>query len=299
MKKFTIVIGIIAVVGVLIALSGLIVYGFDFVALGADFRGSRHYESHAIILDDNALPSTLNIDVRGHNVVIRAGEEFGVNLYIHTTRTELDYNFTEYGGEVSFNIKVRRNFQVELFSFTPARYNTINIIIPNEFYGDVNLESRSGNVDISGINIGGGNIDIDSRSGNVRITNTTAEEFKINSQSGNVRVNNSNGIEFLIEVTSGNVNLNNVKGNEIIVETRSGNVNLNNVEFTIIRTDVRSGNATIRLIGNQADYRVELSQRSGNSFLNGRRVSQGVLSNGTEGSVRMISRSGNNRITFV
>ncbi|MCL2569781.1 MAG: DUF4097 domain-containing protein [Firmicutes bacterium] len=293
MKKVSLIVFIsLMATGLVIGVIGLAMYSFDFSRVRADILREGHYES-AYITHTNT-PTALNLNVRSQNVVIAQGDEFRVEYYQNMHYSRISYNIDN---DV-FTFTYSRRFVFTLFEATPRRFRTINVTVPTDFDGNINIYARSGNVNIS--NIDADKVNIDIRSGNTTITNMDASSINVQGRAGNITLNDVNVDTTITTYTrSGNTNINDATGTTVTSKSRSGNIRMIGLEFTNITTDIRSGNASVLGVrGNVEDYRITMSNRSGNSTLNGSRVS-GTVSHGTNGTIIMTTRSGNNTLRFI
>jgi len=278
MKALKITLAVILGVGLVMTITALSIYRFNFSDIRADVRGSGHVQARTIEHDDNTfVPARLDLDIQSHNVTIRTGDAFLVNYHLHTSLNETSYYFNDNG---AFHFRMRTRNHMRVGWSMPSRYSRIYITVPAAFNGDVYVQARSGNVLVE--NIDGANFTIDVRSGNLSLENITGNYFNLTSRSGNI-------------------SLGDVQGHWIRTNARAGNSTIaRGSQFTHVTTITRSGNTRVTLVGDVNEYSFSFSTRSGNNTLNGSRISDGSTHRPqSAGSVSMTTRSGNNYLRFV
>ena len=96
------------------------------------------------------------------------------------------------------------------------------------------------------------NIDIDSVSGNVQLTDINASNLTINAVSGHINAANTNASNMSISSVSGNINLDNlISKDSLEFETVSGKINALNSDSKSIKAKSVSGSINLNLLANK------------------------------------------------
>ncbi|MCL2846830.1 MAG: DUF4097 domain-containing protein [Firmicutes bacterium] len=238
MKRFKIICWVLIAAGLGLAIAGMGVYGFDFNAMAADFRGEHHFVVG--YATPETTPTSVRINIRSQNVIVRTGDDFRIdyhmNVHYSTVTNRMD------GDEWVF--EKSRRWAFSLFDAQPSHTWRVYVTIPANFNGPLVLDNRSGNMDIEGLTLE--NLTVNGRSGNISIRNTTVRNLTIDNRSGNVNANintwepNWTVANYRIDTTtrSGLVRLNgNRVGSGVQSNGTDGNIRITN----------RSGNINLRL----------------------------------------------------
>ncbi|MCL2587402.1 MAG: DUF4097 domain-containing protein [Firmicutes bacterium] len=238
MRILTWVLVAVACLGVILALIGLGIYGFDFERVSADLHGDHHYEARSInVTDSDTVPHTINIKVRSLNIVVREGAEFGVEYYYN-----LHYSMVEYTIENGIlDAEFGHRWSFRIMNWQRSRHATVTITVPYAFGGILNLESRSGNVNVQTVEVNA--ININARSGNITMDRVTANSINIENRSGNNRITVSGArSEFYIS-TSNRSGVTRIAGSRVSSRHTEGAGNAR-----IVTISSRSGNNTLNFI---------------------------------------------------
>lgn len=105
--------------------------------------------------------------------------------------------------------------------------------------GDLNLNTRSGSVDVDGIT---GEVMVDTGSGGVMVSNVNGD-LSVDTGSGSVGVRQVEG-ELNIDTGSGSVKIEDTSGARVLVDTGSGEVTLDGISCRSLSVDTGSGGIT-------------------------------------------------------
>ena len=273
-KAIIITFSVVLTLGLILSLTGLIMYGFNFNDIRADIQQTRHFQAVKHENIQNTF-SNVRIDVAQHNVNIRqsSDEYFHLDYYYHREYATVTESIE---GE-QLHLRMRERFRFQLFQVSSTSKYSVNLHIPVGFDGNVVIYVTSGNVNVQNINV---------------------EDLTINLTSGNVFINNLNTDTVNVNVSSGNTTMNNTIAKSISVVATSGNTILYRVDSGYIRTVTTSGNNRVTVLGSEHEFRIELNTRSGRSTVGGQRRS-GISNNNAPNRVTMQATSGNNTLNFV
>ncbi len=207
-------------------------------------------------------------------------------------------------------VKETGTFIFNLFNFG-ASETKIEVILPEEIYKSVNINSTSGKVTVdkvisdsfkSNITSGKGefsifaeDIDVYTTSGTVNIENCTkekAERIAVKSLSGSRSISGFEADEFIFDSTSGELTAEGISG-KVSVDSTSGNVRLSYAVWNgDLDIDMTSGNTEI-ILPEGSGIDIDLDCTSGNvkSDLDGQKV---VLGKGVLGEESRLTTGGDN-----
>lgn len=157
----------------------------------------------------------------------------------------------------------------------------IEIVIPNNYDSDLNVESKSGNINSDSLNVqllqiksNSGDIDIkdynkvdvSSESGNIKLG--TVNYLDIGTTSGDIEVDRIN-YYIKVETNSGEVDIDSlVLGANSSISTSSGDININNINDIYVEASTRSGDIEIKNNNRMAAVILKLVTKSGNIEVN-------------------------------
>ena len=207
-------------------------------------------------------------------------------------------------------VKETGTFVFNLFNFGSSK-TKIEVILPEEIYKSVNINSTSGKVTVDKVisdsfksdltsgkgefNIFAKDIDVYTTSGTVNITNCTKEKAKriaVKSLSGSRTISGFEAEEFIFDSTSGGLTAEGISG-RVSVDSTSGNVTLSYAVWDgDLDIDMTSGNTEI-ILPEGSGIDIDLDCTSGNvkSDLDGQKV---VLGKGVLGEESRLTTGGDN-----
>lgn len=120
-------------------------------------------------------------------------------------------------------------------------------------------------------------VDIDIKSGLIEIDNLNTKEFEIDNMSASIKINNLNvSSNFDMDNTSGTIDIENSNINNIDTNIKSGIININSLLTGNNHIELKSGTVNLNLKGD--DYRFKTTRISGIISINEER--ENVNSNG-------------------
>ena len=225
-----------------------------------------------IVLDEVAMPLEIKEDAEIENPRV---------VYYTHERYKLDVSVIY----ASNTLKLERKF--ETTTFTPTyTFDTscVTIIyLPENYDGELNLETTTGSIKIEGIsaktldinvttgkivldNVNvDGDVSIDSTTGSINVTSLEANKLSIDSTTGNIEVVNSN-LKGRIEadLTSGQITLKNTKAESIKADLTTGSISFKKVEIsTLIDANLTTGDIEISVVGKKEEFTTKLSSATG------------------------------------
>lgn len=141
----------------------------------------------------------------------------------------------------------------------------ITVYIPKSEYGEIIMESDTGNVHIENINVN--KIDLSTSTGNLKIDNTKCKNLFSETDTGNILLENVIASEkFKIETDTGNVKFKDSDATDIFVKTDTGNVTGNLLTDKVIFAESDTGNIDVPKI--MSDEKCEIITDTGDIKIN-------------------------------
>jgi len=120
----------------------------------------------------------------------------------------------------------------------------ITVYLPKSEYGELIMESDTGNIHIENINAN--KLDLSTSTGNLKIVNTKCKNLFSESDTGNILLKNVIASEkFKIETDTGNVKFKDSDASDIFVKTDTGNVTGNLLTDKVIFAESNTGNVDV------------------------------------------------------
>lgn len=120
----------------------------------------------------------------------------------------------------------------------------ITVYLPKSEYGELIMESDTGNVHIKNINAN--KLDLSTSTGNLKIVNTKCKNLFSESDTGNILLENVMASEkFKIETDTGDVKFKDSDASDIFVKTDTGNVTGNLLTDKVIFAESDTGNIDV------------------------------------------------------
>ncbi len=241
----------------------------------------------------------------------------GTVLAVEAENVTEDYTIRQSNGKFSIVEETPKfNFIFDFGFLDVAEKETVIVTIPTELAVEqVDILSGSGAVTVTGImadelklNSGSGRVTaeavsanrmyVDSGSGRVKIVCASFSETEIRSGSGGVAVEDSKLGKLVLDTGSGAVAVENTEATEARVDTGSGAVSYSGMLTGTCEFETGSGALTLRIDGNQEDYRVKAECGSGTFRINGKKVDDGSYGTKIKGEFLIDSGSGSVNVEF-
>ena len=154
-----------------------------------------------------------------------------------------------------------RKWYEKWFDFTLS-FMKVTIYLPENSYGDLKIDSSTGDVDIpANYTFNSSNIKLSTGKINFKSNVTNKAYFK--ASTGDVNINDSHVNELEIETSTGNNTLNNVKADEnIAIKASTGDVKTNGVKAKNLK--VKTSTGKINIIDTIIDEKITLEASTGN-----------------------------------
>ena len=212
-KKPLIVGLILMVIGAAIMAAVFGVCGFDGI-----FGGEAKKTEYQCIGDDISM---LEISADESNIkIVRTGNEKCKVVYGEDDL--LCHGISEENGKLKITVTDNRKWYDYIRPVLPDRYY-ITVYLPEKTECDINIETKSGEVECYGINAG--DLCISAQSGDAEMENCKiAGSLTVKVKSGDVSVENSDASEAEIETQSGEVELGFITPKHYVLSSSSGRI---------------------------------------------------------------------------
>lgn len=237
----------------LLLVIGIILYSLSITGI----LETKEYEINDKFSDIEIITDTADIEVilsENLNTSVVCAEQKNINHSVrvkdNTLLIKVDDNRKWYEyininfGKTKITIYLPKNEYGELFIDS----DTGNINIPNNFnFNSIDIIDDTGNVkNYASVN---DNIKIKTSTGNIHIENINANIIDLSASTGNIKIVNAKCVDLLSKVDTGNVLLKNVVATEkFIIETDTGDVKFVASDASDIFVKTDTGNVTGSLL---------------------------------------------------
>ncbi len=304
-KRILRIAGLLIVIGIIAAIVGFAVSGFDF----SDISGNT-YETRKAIFTTGKTIERIVMDFGTTDITVeytKDAENITITYEVKSTKsgkaltkvTEKDEN-----GTISFVEKTDWKGQINLFDFHEMK---ATVTLPENFAAALDFKTDTGDIIIKGAKVtsrvelstdtgdifiensefSGANIDTDT--GDVKIVNASfAEGCMIETDTGDAELNELNAKDISISTDTGEADLRNVSSEEkILIETDTGDVslegNINTPELYVetdtgdvdgedatvnsnaITINTTTGDLSLNLVGAKSEYQLFINTRTGDT----------------------------------
>jgi DUF4097 and DUF4098 domain-containing protein YvlB len=260
MKALTKLLLLIFVVGLVLSVVAFF-GGLDVIGLRDFFNDAESYGDQ-ITYTETAEITTINIDVetRNINIVPTASAELLVMYHVHEKD---DWVIEENNGILT----IYQNKELEVFNwfnfkFVPADIITVYIEIPDAWVVDLDVISDVGNVTIEYGELSMSAVNINSATGNVNLSDLDTDMLNIDLNTGNVHLDRVNVLDDLfISTDTGRVSLDTVTALNVFLESNTGSVIVDELIGTALT--VNSDTGTIEVKNSEITNQVDLDTSTG------------------------------------
>lgn len=235
----------ISVTFFLLLIIGIILYSL----LVTDKLETNEYEIKENFNDIKIITNTANIDLvlsENLNTLIVCEEQKNIK---HSVNVKED----------SLLIEIDENRK--WYEHIGISTSKITVYLPKSEYGELIMESDTGNIHIENINAN--KLDLSTSTGNLKIVNTKCKNLFSKSDTGNILLEKVIASEkFKIETDTGNVKFKDSDASDIFVKTDTGNVTGNILTDKVIFAESDTGNIDVPKV--MADEKCEIVTETGN-----------------------------------
>ena len=294
MKKFWMVLLILAVVGIVLMACGFSLGAYTNLSLD---RNGLNYGGAEKMIDVNETNigqiTEIDIDMAAANVEIIPGPDYGYE--IHSTRNNpITHKFENGKLTISQNL----SFSWRLFSFNfDFSHDSVKIYLPPEaFMQNVSVRTASGKIYLSSMNCD--RFNLSSSSGKIDAKDVTATDFSANCTSGKVSLDSVKADRFNLVLTSGQLTANNINSGTLSATLTSGSAKLSGQFLGSTNISMTSGSVNMDIDGKREDYRTSASTVSGSVRVNGEKLNDQDRNSSAPYSLNVDVISGGVRINY-
>ncbi len=202
MKKLVVILCVILAAGIVLAVTGMIVYN---LAGGTDMSKYEQMQQKADVSEAKSIK--VKCAIEQINVKAIDGNEV---VFDYFEGSKLKHDFTVENGEISMSIKKTSWFWGFWWGFDTSKL-VMSVGIPRDFSGEINVYTETGKVNVTDLtNIK--RIEAGATTGSVACENVKAESGKFEATTGSVKLNNVEMAErFDVKTTTGGIVTENVK----------------------------------------------------------------------------------------
>lgn len=285
----------VTILGSIIAVVGGITVGIAGVnSLMPDYNDRIHLEEKYTMDEVKSMGITsILIDCSAEISVVQ-----GDILSIDAVDVTDEYEIRCEKGEFSI---VQDRDNVYLFQFPWLEDVTIQekvvVTIPTEYCPErVMIKSGSGRVSVADLETA--RLCVDSGSGKVTMKNVIATTTELETGSGSVEVEGTGFGQLVMKSGSGRVNMKDVVAYDAKFDSGSGAVVYEGELTGNCEFETGSGSLTLKVDGQEEDYRIKAECGSGTFRINGKRVDDGSYGTNVKGEFVIDSGSGSVNVTF-
>lgn len=307
-KKFLAITGIVCAVGLIIALIGFAMVGFDFVKLDLD----EDYTEKVFTVSDSEISSVkVDIDLMKVKICYRQDDKNEIRITYYENNKHKPTVTTEDGTVI---LNDRKGFIINLFSTDgifsgikrskletvveiPKNNKTLKInietsnakITVNNLNADsLYLETSNADIDISGeftddvycktsnASINGENIkahtvNFDTSNGSCNAETVLSHSLEFGTSNASINISSINSDSVRLDTSNNSINLGDTIANDsFYAQTSNGNINTKGIDSDKIELDTSNGSIIATIIGKEKDFRIESGTSNGNDNISGR-----------------------------
>lgn len=251
--------GIVLFIGILLAVIGFSLSGFNYNKLNNDPGFTeKSFVSTQAITAINAEDENVSVDI------IESNDDKVHITYYENSSTQ--YNITEENGVI--NLSVHKTFKITgIFNFN---FESVKLVIevPRGYDGKLNISTSNAAIFVSRVTAS--DVYLKTSNGHVDTDFLIATgDIEITSSNGRIELSNTSGNDFTVETSNGKIEIVNITAQEgIELKTSNGSISFDSVDY-VSELRCKSSNASIdgTLPGNMTDYSIISDTSNGNNSL--------------------------------
>ncbi|MCL2630042.1 MAG: DUF4097 domain-containing protein [Firmicutes bacterium] len=304
MKALVGVLVVCIALGLVLALAGFSVIGFDIENL--NFAVAEDFTREEYTAEGNISKISMEGGSRSPVVIERANVEAITISYPKSEKhiRLLDIKINQQGESLRiYHDDAQSKKQWQAWGFIgfarlPSSFFAVKILLPSGFNGELSVSAKT--ADIRGSNLGAfSKFQAEVTTGYVNLGGITANEINVKSTTGYIRLANSQALAVRLNSTTGYIRCENVTASsELSAKATTGAVSLSGVTSPKISVEVTTGDIDIKVNGTLSDYRLHLSANTGKCYLNHQSVGKPYIKIDGEKSLTAKATTGNVRVNF-
>lgn len=305
-KKVLSIAGIAAGVGLVIALIGIFMVGFDFTKLDLD----EDYTERTFTVSDSEISSVkVYTDLMKVKVCYRQDDknEIRITYYennkhkptvknesgtiILNDKTDFFSNFFNVGmvnikrGRLETVVEIPKNNKTLKINVetSNAKITAENLIADNIYLetsnADINVSGefaddvccKTANASINGENIKADTVSFYTSNGSCNSKTVTSKEFNVGTSNASINITNINSDLVRLETSNGSINLGDtVAKDSFFAQTANGNINTKGIDSDKIELYTSNSSIIATIVGKDKDFAINSGTSNGNDNLSGR-----------------------------
>lgn len=285
----------IIIIGVILALVGLIIIDFD-------FKNLVHADDADYTLSEESTDAETNrVIVEADDRIIKFARATGQDInYTYYQSDDDKVTVSQNNGTLRIEAQLDRKWKWFNFSRVSPKVRTITISVPETFDGKIEVKTSNGSIYVN--NLGTiESLDLRSSNGSIEVDKVSAtKNSNLKTSNGTISVEDSSFYADLnMQTNNGKVKTERVIAVRIEGQSSNGNVNLMNTECNDITAKTSNGSVNISAKGKFEDYEVRVSTSNGTIRVNGTKVSSQTINSGQSKTIRATTSNGSIDVDFV
>lgn len=305
-KKFLAITGIACAVGLIIALIGFAMVGFNFAKLDLDedytekiftvvdseissikvytnlmkvkvcYRQDDKNEIRITYYENNKHKPTINNE--DGKIILNDKTDFLNNLFssgmvgIKRSKLETVIEIPKNNKILKINVETS-NAKITANNITTdsiyLKTSNASIDISGEFTDEVYCETS--NASINGENIKAHTISFDTSNASCNAKDIISKNLDVNTSNASINISNINSNDVRLETSNSSVNLDDaIAKDSFYAQTSNGNINTKGVDSDEIKLYTSNGSIIATVVGKEKDFRIESGTSNGNDNVSGR-----------------------------
>lgn len=272
------------IIAALCCVAGLVICGVTYAISGFNYKNlvSENRQSVSKRYECSTEIKEIEVDVKATSVTIISGNVSAPVISYYEVENDLEFEIKETSGKLIISQK-DTDFHFNMISIGDDK---IEIVVPHNFKGDIDIDSSSGSVRATSLLLD--NLTINSSSGSVTVEDITSDRVSIDSKSGSVKAGDILTDDFTVLSKSGSIKLGDIDAdNKIVLSAKSGSIKFDKMAVgESISIENGSGSISGTIDGKKSDFATSVSYGSGSCN----------LKNTTEGEKSLYVKSGSGSI---
>ena len=282
-KTIVLIIAVVLVVaGIVMAACALVSTDFDWRRMSVDgVAVEKHFDAEASEI------RSITVREFDKSVILEPSADGRIHVIYFETKKEF-YSIQNNDGNLFITMETSKRWY-NFIGLSIERQPTTIIQLPTEFFGDVDLGTKNGEVDVNGLTVKG-KLALSTSNGRVRVDNLTVDgNFDAETDNGRISLDNVTVAgDASAKTSNSGVSANNVAAWVLTLHTSNGSVSLSGIDVEE-KLDCKSSNGGIRgtVKGKMSDFRITSKTSNGKNNL---------PSSSTEGYKELVIKSSNGSI---
>lgn len=302
-KKVLGIAGVITAIGLIIAIIGLFVIGFDFAKLDLD----EDYTEKVFTVSDSEITSIkVHTDIMKVKVCYREDDKNEIRITYYKNNKH-NPTVTNEDGTVTLNDESKSFFSFGMVGIKRSRLETVveipknnktlkisvetsnaKITADNLVADNLYLESSNGSIDVSGeftndiycktsnASINGGNIKahtitFNTSNGSCNAETIISQNLNIDTSNAGINIHNINSDFVKLGTSNGSISLGDtIAEDSFYAETSNANINTKSIDSDKIELYSSNGSILATIVGKDKDFAINSGTSNGNDNISGR-----------------------------